>query len=593
MRPAFIVIAVLLIAMVPCISWDSEGAKSFVSPDGIEYGYETFGSQHSDYRALIVSATSSSETVVLASALEGHEVRDIGAGAFDFPHARLILVPSSVRTIGTGAFDSCPMLEEVLFMGDRPGIGGGLPDGVSERMLSDNQFSEASADGSTIRYVEISGEAMAIGGSPSSDGSLTIPSEVRGLKVASIGGNAFAGRDSEDGSEVVPRTDIGKVTISDGVETIRERAFYYCSGIGTVRMPETIRTIMDEAFRASYGLKDATIPGSVEYLGFEAFRHCTSLIRISVPDSVRFIGEGAFKVCSSAESISVGSGTEIIGDWAFSYCQSATTLEMKHGAVRIGASAFYDCGSLGKVVLPDSVETIGNDAFYNCSSLKGIDLGSNLKTVGSGAFRGCSALGTMEFPDTLERMGDKALAYCSGLKDVYFLGDMPEFGSAVFLNVDAKVHCTEEHAGSWEGFDGVVVDRSGGFPIIIATIIIAVILIATAAIVLARRRTRRYRSQESEGNCGHHRFGPVGVLGPRHEKDVAVGHGGLPADLGRQEGIVQIGPPVGEHYQLAFAHDPCGASAPAGGEGGVALIDPVGEPVPGARDDGPDGFPAH
>ncbi len=494
MRSAILVAAVVLISAVCLVPEDAEGAKPFGSPDGVDYMYETFGSSHREYRSLIVSASSDSGTVVLASALEGHEVRDIGAGAFEFPHARLIVVPSSVGTIGKGAFDSCPELEEVLFMGDMPGIAGGLPDGVSARMLPDVQFSEVSADGSTVRYVEIAGEAMAVGGSPSSDGSLTIPSEAGELRVTSIGGNAFSGRDSDDGSEVVPRTDIGKVTISEGVETIRERAFYYCSGIGTVRMPETVRTIMDEAFRASYGLKDATIPGSVEYLGFEAFRHCTSLIRISVPDSVRFIGEGAFKVCSSAESISVGSGAETIGDWAFSYCSSAATMVMGGGAVRIGASAFYSCQSLGEAVLPDSVETIGNDAFYDCPSLERIDLGSNLREVGSGAFRGCSSLRTMEFPDTLERMGDKALAYCSGLEDVYFLGDMPEFGAVVFLNVDATVHCTEEHAGSWEGFDGVVVDRSDIFPTAVAILAAAIAFAVAAIIVLLRRRADRSRS---------------------------------------------------------------------------------------------------
>ena len=489
MRYKVLLVAILVLAFLPAMTEDADGAKTFGSPDGIEYGYETFGSQHSEYGSTVVTASSSSGTVVLASALEGHEVRDIAAGAFDFPNARLIVVPSSVETIGEGAFDSCPMLEEVLFMGAVPEIAGGLPAGVSARLLSDIVFREASSDGSVIEYVEIDGTAMVVGGTPSDDGSLTIPSEVGGLKVVSIGSNAFAGRDSEDGSEVVPRTDIRDVTISDGVETIRERAFYYCSGIETVRMPDTVRTIMDEAFRASYGLKDAIIPGSVEYLGFEAFRHCTSLRAISVPDSVRFIGEGAFKVCSSAGSISIGDGLERIGDWAFSYCGSAETLEMGRNVSHIGSSAFYSCHALREVSLPDSVGTIGDDAFYDCPSLERMDVGSGLTTVGSGAFRACPSLRTLEFPDTLERIGDKALAYCTGLTDIRFMGDAPEFGSAVFLNVKATIHCTEAHADSWKGFDGIVVDSPDRSPDMAILAVIVIIIVAIAAVLVIRRRS--------------------------------------------------------------------------------------------------------
>ena len=490
MRFKALLLIVLLAIAIPLCSDSSDGATSFESPDGTTYQYETSGSQHSEYQSEITGASSDSEHVIIASALEGYEVRTISEGAFDFPNARLIVVPDCIQSIGRGAFDRCPMLEEVLFLGEAPKIPGGLPAGVDVKTRSDAVFSEASSDGSVIEYIEVSGKAMAIGGMPSEFGSLTIPSSVRGLEVSSIGSNAFAGKDSADGTAVVPRTDIETVTISEGIETIRERAFYYCAGITTVQMPSTLRTIMDEAFRASYSLKDAEIPDGVEYLGFEAFRHCTSLRIIAIPDSVRFIGEGAFKVCSAAESISIGAGLERIGDWAFSYCQSAETLTMRGETVRIGVSAFYSCTSLKEASLPETVREIGDDAFYECYDLERISLGSHLTAVGAGAFRGCSSLKAISFPDTLESMGDKALAYCSGLTDVYFAGDMPGFGSAVFLNVDAAIHCTEAHADSWKGFDGIVVDKpaDGGMSVtVIAAVAIAIIVAAVAVIAMRKR----------------------------------------------------------------------------------------------------------
>ncbi len=162
---------------------------------------------------------------------------------------------------------------------------------------------------------------------------------------------------------------------------------------------------------------------------------------------------------------------------------------MGRNVVDIGMSAFYSCHALKAASLPDSVETIGDDAFYDCPSLEGMDLGTGLRTVGSGAFRACPSLRTLEFPDALERVGDKALAYCTGLTDVYFIGDAPEFGSAVFLNVKATIHCTEAHAGSWSGFDGIVVDRPDGSSNAMILAAIAIVIVAVAAVLITRRRS--------------------------------------------------------------------------------------------------------
>ncbi len=103
----------------------------------------------------------------------------------------------------------------------------------------------------------------------------------------------------------------------------------------------------------------------------------------------------------------------------------------------------------------------------------------------------------------------------------------------------------------------------------------------------------RTRSQEFQCDGRRHGPRPARIPGARHEQNVAVIHGGLPTDFHRQKGIVQIGLPIREHYQLASAHHPCGASAPAGGESDVALCDSVSEPVAGTRDNCSDGFPAH
>lgn len=490
----------VLAAVLPLPCPEAEGATEFESPDGISYVYGTGGNTHSTYEAWIEAAESDGDVVRIASSLEGYEVRSIRGGALHLPSARTVVIPEFVEDLGEGVFSSCPMLEEIVFMGDRPDIAGGLPD-VAVRCLDGTEGWDDSVtpmdeyrsgeDGSVVRYVMIGGSLTVVGGTPSADGRVTISPEVEGIPVTSVGPYAFAGRDAEDRSEVVPRTDVRSVFVPEGVDTLRERSFYYCSGLGSIELPSSLTTVMDESFRACSSLTDAEIPSHVRYLGFESFRHCISLPAIDVPDSVEFMGEGAFKVCSSAVRISVGDGLEAIADWAFSYCGSAVALDLGDGTERVGNAAFYDCSSLASASLPDSLESIGRDAFYQCSSMKSLDLGSRLETIESGAFRGCSSLTEVSVPSSVISIGDRAFAYCSLLSDARFKGDMPLFGSAVFLNDDVTVHCTSSHADSWAGYEGVVVDEDpseNGFP---AWAVLAAVVIVAAGIIIAVRLKHR------------------------------------------------------------------------------------------------------
>ena len=475
----------LLLVVASAPTADADAIESFESPDGVAYTYITYGSDHSEYRAEMASASSGSETVILASSLEGYEVRDI-TGRLDLPNARTVVVPEFIERISSDAFVGCTALESVLFMGPVPSIDGGLPEGVVQRMLEDEKIAEESPDGSVVEYLILGDSAMAVGGKPSGTGSIEVAAEVSGIKVGSIGAYAFAGRDAADRSEVVPRDDVKRVTIPEGVEVLRERCFYYCGALQSVEIPDSVRLIMDESFRACTSLKNAEIPGGTEYLGFESFRHCTQLTSICIPDSVRFIGEGAFKVCRSASSISVGEGLHEIGDWAFAYCSSATRAELSDSVESIGSSAFYLCTSL-RAFEAGSVESIGEDAFFGCAVLSSFEPGDSLEDIGRGAFRECSSLQSLRMPETLLSIGDKAFAYCTGLEDVYFDGDMPDFGNAVFLSCDATVHCTEEHADSWKGYEGVVADSDTGTSYAFMLAVIAAVASAVVIVMMIRR----------------------------------------------------------------------------------------------------------
>lgn len=199
----------------------------------------------------------------------------------------------------------------------------------------------------------------------------------------------------------------GDVVIPDGVITIGESAFYWCSSLTSVTIGNSVTTIGDyafgDAFRYTPWLKnqtdefvivgdgvlldyngnggDVVIPSNVKYVS-SAFSGCESLTSVTIPDSVTTIGSNAFSSCDSLTSINVSKSnksyvdvdgivfskdkTELI---AYPAGKTAVSYTIPNSVTTIGGYAFAYCSSLTSVVIPDSVTTIGNDAFYKCTSL--------------------------------------------------------------------------------------------------------------------------------------------------------------------------------------------------------------------------------
>ena len=53
-------------------------------------------------------------------------------------------------------------------------------------------------------------------------------------------------------------------------------------------------------------------------------------------------------------------------------------------------------------------------------------------SVGGIAFQGCVSLRSIVMPQSLEVMEGLAFENCASLTDIYFLGDMPDFGDNIF-----------------------------------------------------------------------------------------------------------------------------------------------------------------
>ncbi len=318
--------------------------------------------------------------------------------------------------------------------------------------------SSTNADGSIYSYTNNPDGTITVVGYSGPPWAVSIPTNINGLTVTSIGYRAFDGF-------IIGISNLTSVTIPGTVTSIGEDAFEYCFGLTNATIPGSVISIGEDAFGYCASLTSVTIPGSVTGIGYAAFAG-SGLTNVTIPGSVTNIGAYAFS-CSNLAAINVDSQNSVyssvagvvfdksgstlllypqgaVGSYtipgsvtniarqAFWFCSGLASVTIPGTVSSIGVAAFAECHGLMNVTMASGVASIQANAFNSCTNLSGITIPGSVTNIAESAFVGCTCLTYITIPASVATLGDYLFGGCSSLGGAFFVGNAPFADTNVF-----------------------------------------------------------------------------------------------------------------------------------------------------------------
>lgn len=402
---------------------------------------------------------------------------------YDCSSLKSLILPSGMTSIGGDAFKACHNLTEIVCKATTPpSISSSTFSNVSreafvyvpQASISAYESAEYWSEFTNFRPIGTCGENLTWRITPEDELIVEGTGEMTSAPWFDIEEYLYA---------------IKKATIMEGVTSIADAAFHYCTALVSISIPESVTSLGNHTFRNCVSLTDVTIPEGVTAIGEEVFQNCNSLTEVNIPEGVTSIGYFAFQSCKLS-TITIPENVSSIGSLAFDGCSSLTSItcrattppELENSVfnnvnksipvyVPTSAIAAYkeadywkeftniqapiiDSGTCGESLTWKingtyelTIEGMGAMYDYSESSvapwqnyknyITSVDIKEGVTSIGSWAFSRCSALTDVSIAESVTSIGGDAFRECSILEEITLPKGLTELGTGVFLYCSA------------------------------------------------------------------------------------------------------------------------------------------------------------
>ncbi len=342
----------------------------------------------------------------------GYFVTQIGNSAFQFKSMSVVVLPTTVTSIGDYAFYRCEDLTEIRGGGNIASIGKGafsgctslesftIPEGVpeigSDAFYNCAKLEEVAVPASVgsiadcafsgcgkLMFVNYGGSAAQWNGTPIGSGNDPLTQAAIRYASGPIMATGICGETGDNVTWTLDNT--GKLTVS-GTGRMRDRVMFETPPtpeyawypvkdlITSAVIGSGVTNVGSGAFYELTNLTSVEIPSGVTEIGDSAFNNCSSLTSVTIPEGVTVLGKGAFFSCTGLTDVSIPASVTSIGFGAFTYCDLSSVV-IPAGVTVIAGRTFEWCGELTSVTIPASVTRIEESAFLECRKLTDVYYG--------------------------------------------------------------------------------------------------------------------------------------------------------------------------------------------------------------------------
>ena len=206
-------------------------------------------------------------------------------------------------------------------------------------------------------------------------------------------------------------TSLAEINLHEGITTINKRAFYNCK-LTTLTVPSTVTSVGENVFSGN-PLKSVVwkpVNCSVYTGSYAPFNNSMSqLTDFTFGDQVETVPGSLCNGMSKIEEIVLPPSVKALGTYAFAACTSLKSINLPATQKTLPASIFEGCTALESIELPTTLTTINQDAFYGCTSLAEINLHEGITTINKRAFYNCK-LTTLTVPSTVTSVGENVFS---------------------------------------------------------------------------------------------------------------------------------------------------------------------------------------
>ena len=288
---------------------------------------------------------------------------------------------------------------------------------------------------------------------------ITIPEDIKGMSVKSIGNNAFT-----------DCSGLAKITIPSSVESIGWGAFAGCENLEALNLKDIaawckmqfdydhISESYDHYFEdvdddwigykeynySYFGhnydyscnplyyahhlylngteVKDLVIPEGVTSIGAIAFAGCSGLTSVTIPQSLESIGWEAFSGCTGLNAVHITN----VADWCnTSFDYSKVTCSWESVGYHHDIEDEFDHGEEYEFDYSCNPLCYAHHLYLNGTEIKDLVIPNGITTINGGTFINCVNLGSVTIPNSVTSIGESAFSGCSGLKAVKTEGTSP------------------------------------------------------------------------------------------------------------------------------------------------------------------------